>query len=485
MERLQPDAESLSFENSYAEQLPGTFIPLTPSGFPTPELVALNEPLAVELKLDPDALRPKIAEVVAGNTVPEGARPIALAYAGHQFGHFSPLLGDGRALLLGELIDREGQRRDLQLKGSGPTPFSRGGDGYAALGPVLREFLVSEAMHHLGVMTTRSLAAITTGRPIYREHPLPGAVLARVARSHLRVGTFELFGQRGEQRIVHQLARYALERHYSGELNDAATVEAALLRAVAKAQGTLIADWMLVGFVHGVMNTDNVAISGETIDYGPCAFLDAYVPSTVFSSIDQGGRYAYQNQPAIGQWNLARFAEALLPLIDPEPDQALEIAEKCLALQKAAFEARFFSGMLAKLGIVDPRDADIELVQSVLQHMQAEQVDYTLFFRELAQSLRDSSAVNEPALVAWRKRVTAEGEKPDDVAQRMDAINPLYIPRNHKVEEALSSASEGDLKPFETLLSLVRSPFEQHDVDSSYSEPAPPSFGPYRTFCGT
>lgn len=485
METTKRGAMGLALQSSHTEQLPGTFVPVAPAGFPAPKLVAFNEDLATELGLDAAALRSTMAEVVAGNRTPEGARPIALAYAGHQFGYFSPLLGDGRALLLGELVGGGGERHDLQLKGSGPTPFSRGGDGYAALGPVLREFLVSEAMHHLGVSTTRSLAAITTGQNIYRDRPLPGAVLARTARSHLRVGTFELFGRRGDRETVRKLARYALERHYPEARKEGETVETALLRAVAEAQGKLIADWMRVGFVHGVMNTDNVSVAGETLDYGPCAFLDHYVPTTVFSSIDETGRYAFDNQAAIGQWNLARFAEVLLPLLHPDPERAMEIAEDCLTLQQRAFDAHFRSGMLAKLGIVAPRKEDTELLYSVLSYLEAERLDYTEFFRGLSEKLRNDAAIDAPMWVAWKKRVLCDGENPQNVATRMEAVNPLYIPRNHKVEEALSAALEGNLAPFETLLSLVRNPFLDHGVDPSYTQPAPPSFGPYRTFCGT
>ena len=475
-------------ENSYAEELGGTYVATELEGYPAAELVAWNRPLAEALGLDSDAPSELLADVVAGNVVPEGATPIALAYAGHQFGHLSPLLGDGRAALLGELIDPNGRRWDVQLKGSGPTAFSRGGDGRATLGPILRELLVSEAMHHLGVPTTRVLAAIETGQGVRRQTLLPGAALARVASSHLRVGTFELFARRGDEEKLRQLTEYALRRHFPASC-EAPNAALALLDRVADVQSELIAKWMLVGFVHGVMNTDNFTISGETIDYGPCAFMDAYDPRTVFSSIDHGGRYAYRNQPGIGAWNLARLAEALLPMIDPEPERGVELANERIAAFQRDYEARFRAGLRRKLGWSGAQPDDDALATEILEWMHANGEDFTGFFRRLAASLRGADAgpapEEPPVLRRWRERALGEAGSASAVADGMDAINPLYIPRNHKVEEALSAAHDGDMAPFETLLGLVREPFVAHDVAPDYTRPADAGHGPYRTFCGT
>ncbi len=476
---------SLRFENTYAERLEGAYAPVALTPAPRPSLVAFNAPLAVELGLDPEAVRDEVLGIVSGASVPDSARVLAMAYAGHQFGHLSPLLGDGRAALIGELIDARGRRRDLHLKGSGRTPFSRGGDGRATLGPVLRELLVAEGMHGLGIPTSRVLAAATTGERVRREEPLPGAVLARVAASHLRVGTFELFAARRDGAMVERLIDYALERHFP-ERRGAETPALALLEGVAEVQARLIAQWMGVGFVHGVMNTDNFTISGETIDYGPCAFLDAYDPAAVFSSIDRGGRYAYANQPAIGAWNLARFAEALLPHIDPDPEVAASLAIARVEAYMAAVAAHRRAGMNRKIGL--PEDADEELVAGLLARMAEARLDYTSTFRQLARGLVSPDAIPE-ALAGWADgwlaAIDAAGAPRDEVAARMDAENPIYIPRNHKVEEALAAAHDGDYGPFEAMVEVLRDPFTARDVDPSYAEPAPASFGPYTTFCGT
>ncbi|MCB0183395.1 MAG: YdiU family protein, partial [Caldilineaceae bacterium] len=375
------------FDNSYARELEGFYVPWEGAKVPAPTIIKLNEPLAEELQLIPAELKSaEGAAILAGATAPTGATPLAQAYAGHQFGGFSPQLGDGRALLIGEVIDRHGRRRDIHLKGSGRTPFSRGGDGKAVLGPVLREYLMGEAMYALGIPTTRALAAVTTGETIYREGPQPGAVLARVASSHLRVGTFQYFAAHGGEEKIRQLADYAIQRHYP-ELADAANPYVELFRAVRDRQAQLIAQWMSVGFIHGVMNTDNMAISGETIDYGPCAFMDAYNPKTVFSSIDTGGRYAYGNQPGIAQWNLARFAETLLPLIDANQEDAVRIATAELHDFADAYRGYWLAAMRQKLGLTTEVEGDLELVNDLLTVLAEQEVDFTKFFRRLAKAV--------------------------------------------------------------------------------------------------
>lgn len=476
---------TLRFEHTFHARLEGAYAPVALRGFPDATTVAFNRPLAEELGLADQ--EQAIAAVVAGTDVPEPDRVLAMAYAGHQFGHLSPLLGDGRAALVGELVDPRGRRRDLHLKGSGRTPFSRGGDGRAALGPVLREMLVAEAMHHLGVPTSRVLAALSTGDEVQRETRLPGAVLGRVAASHLRVGTFELFALRRDGAMIERLVDYALERHFPEAGEESSEPPALrLLDAVMDAQATLVARWMHVGFVHGVMNTDNFTVSGETLDYGPCAFMDTYDPATVFSSIDRGGRYAFGNQPGIAAWNLARFAETLLLHIAPAPEDALAIATERIEGFQATLDARWRAGMRRKIGLPDSaEDAEADaLVVRLLDLMQDASLDFTGTFRTLADVLRGGSAP-EP-LSAWvedwkntlRDTTTA-------TAEAMDRINPLYIPRNHKVEEALAAAHEGDYRPYETLLEAVRQPFASQNLDASYRAPAPASFGPYQTFCGT
>ncbi|MCW1969710.1 MAG: YdiU family protein, partial [Anaerolineae bacterium] len=454
------------FDNSYAEQLDGFYVLWQATPAPKPALVKLNRALAHELNLDAEALMGEAgAAIFSGNVTPTGAKPLAQAYAGHQFGGFSPQLGDGRALLLGEVIDRNGQRRDLQFKGSGRTPFSRGGDGKAAIGPMLREYIIGEAMHALGIRSTRALAVVSTGAPVQRETRLPGAVLTRVAASHIRVGTFQFFAARGDIDKVRRLADYTITRHYPA-LRDAANPYLALLQTVSEAQAALVARWMLVGFIHGVMNTDNMAISGETIDYGPCAFMDHYEPNTVFSSIDTHGRYAYINQPGIARWNLARFAETLLPLISDNDDQAVKLATDVINQFTEHYGRHWLSGMRAKLGLAEAEAGDAALVNDLLAILQAQGADYTLSFRHLAEAaLGDADAVwaqiGESGrfaqwLVQGRARFGRETLTATARAEAMNRVNPLYIPRNHKVEQALDAATtRQDYAPFEALLDAL------------------------------
>lgn len=458
-----------------------------------PALLVLNEPLAVDLGLDPDWLRsPDGLRLLVGTQLPDGAAPAAQAYAGHQFGGFVPRLGDGRALLLGELVDARGRERDLHLKGSGRTPFARGGDGLAAIGPMLREYVISEAMHALHIPTTRALAVVATGNPVYRETVLPGAVLARVAASHLRVGSFQYaamhWQQTGDVDLLRRLADHAIARHHPGAA-DAENRYLALLDAVIAVQADLVARWMLVGFVHGVMNTDNMTISGETIDYGPCAFMEGFDPQTVFSSIDSSGRYAYGNQPAVALWNLTRFAEALLPLLDQDVDRAVELAQASLSTFQERYNAGWSEGMAAKLGLSGaPADAVADPVTDLLPQLRQSRVDHTLFYRWLATAARGDAEpvrgefIDLAAFDAWLARWRAADPDPD----AMDRVNPLYIPRNHLVEEALSAATAGDLGPFQRLLDVVRSPFEERPGLERYAEPGAREFtDSFQTFCGT
>ncbi len=477
----------LDLQHSYAEQLEGLYAPVEPEGFPSPSLLMLNRPLAEALGLDPTALEAHGAQWLSGAQVPPGARPIAQAYAGHQFGSFNPQLGDGRALLLGEVIDPGGRRHDLQLKGSGLTPFSRRGDGRAALDSALREYILSEAMQALGIPTTRSLAVVTTGETLARRGGLPGAVLTRVAGSHLRVGTLEYFASRRQHEQLRRLVDYALTRHYP-EHRDAERPAQALLEAVAEAQGQLVARWMMVGFIHGVMNTDNVALSGETIDYGPAAFMDVYDPRTAFSQIDHHGRYAYGNQPTIGAWNLARMAEALLELLHDDEREATRIAQASLERYGKAIADTWVEGMGAKLGLEEPSREDGDLFQSLLDAMHTEKVDYTSTFRGLADGLAaGTSPFQQPAGTEWTERWIQRlaGADRTRAAARMNATNPIYIPRNHKVEEALEAAVEGDLAPTQALLEVLQRPFERQPGREDYADPAPEAFGPYQTHCNT
>ena len=490
------DGVTFNFENSFARELDGFFVPCEAAKAPEPRLLLFNRPLAEELCLKSSELNTPIgAEIFSGNKLPQGAEPLAQVYAGHQFGNFSPQLGDGRALLLGEIIDKAGKRQDVQLKGSGRTPFSRGGDGKAALGPVLREYLISEAMYAIGVPTTRSLAAVSTGEKVFRETPLPGAVLTRVATSHLRVGTFEFFAARGEFDKVRRLADYAISRHYP-EVVDAANPFLAFFKSVAHAQLSLVAHWMSIGFIHGVMNTDNTAISGQTIDYGPCAFMDTFSPATVFSSIDTQGRYAYGNQPSILIWNLCRLAETLLPLIDDEKDAAVELVTEEVHDFEREFKNIWLNLMRRKIGLNTEEEGDFELIQMLLNAMQEGEADFTLTFRRLSQAMlgdRASPGVlfSNPAPydlweAKWMSRLQNERIEPGRRVAMMDKVNPIYIPRNHRVEEALSIAvEEGDLTEFKNLLSIVSEPFNEIAGREKYAGPAPKTNVPYRTFCGT
>jgi uncharacterized protein YdiU (UPF0061 family) len=429
-----------------------------------------------------------------GNVVPAGATPVAQAYAGHQFGGYSPRLGDGRALLLGEVLDVHGRRRDLHLKGSGRTPFARGGDGKAAVGPMLREYVVGEAMHALAIPTTRALAVVATGDRVRRETLLPGAVLVRVAASHLRVGTFQFAAAQGDPDLLRRLADHAIARHHP-HARDAERPYLTFFEAVVEAQASLVASWMLVGFIHGVMNTDNMAISGETIDYGPCAFMEAYDPATVFSSIDHGGRYAYGNQPGIAQWNLARLGETLLPLLDADLQAAVAAATEVLHGFAARYQEHWDRGMRAKLGLGDRAPQDEALVDDLLVVLQAQRVDFTAFFRALAAAARGDekplrALAAEPAaleswLGRWRAELASTGAELRRAAEAMDEVNPVYVPRNHLVEDALAAATAGDLAPFERLVDVLSAPFEERPGLELYAAPAPPDFGAYQTFCGT
>ncbi|MCJ2094502.1 YdiU family protein [Methylobacterium sp. J-072] len=488
----------IPFDNSYARLPERFYAARAPTPVAAPRLIRLNRALAEDLGLDPDWLAgPEGVAALAGNQVPDGATPLAAAYAGHQFGQFVPQLGDGRAVLLGEVVDRAGQRRDIQLKGSGPTPFSRRGDGRAALGPVLREYLVSEAMAALGIPTTRALAAVATGEPVVRETLLPGAVLTRVAASHIRVGTFQFFAVRGDVEGLRALANHVLARHYP-EAAGAEKPYRALLEGVVARQAALVARWLLVGFVHGVMNTDNMSVAGETIDYGPCAFLDAYDPRTVFSSIDQHGRYAYGEQPRIALWNLTRLAETLLPLLAADETEAVAEAEAVLAGYAPRFEAAYHSGLNAKLGLTDLRDGDPALAGDLLKRMAENQADFTRTFRALcaAASNPEADAAVRDLFVDptaydgwasnWRQRLAQEARAPAAAEAAMRRVNPAFIPRNHRVEAMIAAALErGDFAPFEELLTVLSRPYDDQPAMARYAE-APEGGGVgYRTFCGT
>jgi len=468
-----------TFDNSYTRLPDRLFARQSPVPVASPGLIAVNEDLARALGIDPESIT---AEVIAGNVLPEGADPIAQLYAGHQFGNWVPQLGDGRAVLLGEVIDSHGTRRDIQLKGAGRTPFSRGGDGRAWLGPVLREYVVSEAMHALGIPTTRALAAATTGEEVYREGPMPGAVLARVAASHIRVGTFQALAARRDSEGLAALAEHAIARHYpeaDGPLG--------LLAAVAQAQAELIAGWMSVGFIHGVMNTDNMTISGETIDYGPCAFMDAYHGATVFSSIDRMGRYAYQNQPDIAMWNLAQLASALLPLIDPDEEAAIAAAQAALDGFAPAFRAAWLARFRAKLGLTRAEEGDEALIVGLLQRMSTSGADFTNTFRALAVNGDASELVSDAGAWEswapdWQARLARE---PGDSAATMRAANPAVIARNHRVEEMIAAAVEGDFAPFHRLMAVLAKPFDDGPETDAFATPPRPEERVRQTFCGT
>jgi serine/tyrosine/threonine adenylyltransferase len=470
------------FEDSYARQLPGLSLPWTAAAAPAPELLALNEELAAELGVDPAALREPSGVALLAGQAPDGVRTVAQAYAGHQFGVYVPRLGDGRAVLLGEVIDTQGRRRDLHLKGSGRTPFARGGDGKAVVGPMLREYLMGEAMHGLGIPTTRALAVVATGEWVRRERALPGAVLTRVAASHLRVGTFQYAAGSGDRDLLRGLADYAIARHYP-EAAGAPNRYLDLYRRVVEAQASLVARWMLVGFIHGVMNTDNTTISGETIDYGPCAFMDAFDPATVFSSIDDSGRYAYGNQPRLLQWNLARLGETLLPLLDEDSDAALEAATEVLNGFAAAYERHWTEGLAAKLGLAAP---DQELADDIFRLMLSQQVDFTRFFRALSDGTARALFTEPEPFDAWaaRREVLLPADRAA-VAIAMERVNPIYVPRNHRVEEALTAAARGEMAPFHRLVDVVSRPFTERPGLADYVGPAPAGGASYITYCGT
>jgi uncharacterized protein YdiU (UPF0061 family) len=484
------------FQHSYSALPRKFYVRVSPTPVTDPRLLVLNRPLAEDLGLEPNALEPEAAAVFSGNLPPEDADPIAMAYAGHQFGVFVPSLGDGRAILLGELQGRDGVLRDLQLKGAGRTPFSRGGDGRAVIGPMLREYLVSEAMHVLGVPTTRSLAVITTGEQVFRERALPGAVLTRVAAGHVRVGTFQYFAARGDQDAVRELLQYVIGRYYPAA-GEAEVPALAVLKEVVQRQVALVTDWMLLGFIHGVMNTDNMAISGETIDYGPCAFMDNYDPKTVFSSIDQGGRYAYANQPLIAQWNLARFAETLLFMIDPAPEKAVALATEVLEPFVAEFNARFLAGMRCKLGLSSVADGDAALIKRLLGAMQDAGADFTLTFRTLAQAAESpgeptrwralfaASPALEGWLREWQERIAGDPQSASDRIASMRAANPAFIPRNHRVQAALDAAESGDYSLFRELLEILQRPYDDQPEFAAYTLPPQPCERVLQTFCGT
>lgn len=485
------------FDNSYA-QLPARFYQrCMPTPVGKPRLIAFNPALAAELGMIQGVADTGLADIFAGNRTPEGADPLAMAYAGHQFGNFVPQLGDGRAILLGEVIDSSGIRRDIQLKGSGPTPFSRNGDGRAALGPVIREYIVSEAMHALGVRTTRSLAAVITGEPVYRETVLPGAIVARVAASHVRIGTFEYFAARGDHDAVQRLADYVVDRHYP-EAKKSANPYVTLLESVLEAQAKLVAHWMQLGFIHGVMNTDNMTISGETIDYGPCAFMDYYDPMMVFSSIDIQGRYAFGNQPAIAQWNLARLAEALLPLLASTPDKAIGVAKEVLGTFFARFRLHWLTGMRGKLGLTVEEEGDLSLIETLLNLMHRNQADYTLTFRLLCNAAHESADAGPLKdlfteqqaytewMARWHERLARQSQSATARVQAMRRVNPACIPRNHRIEQVIAAAVEqGDFGPMTRLHHVLSTPYEEQKDYAEYALPPSPSERVQQTFCGT
>lgn len=474
-------------ELSYADLPELFYVYVNPTVMPEPRTVVFNSELAESLGLNPALLgNPESDAMFAGNILPPNAEPLAQAYAGHQFGHFTTL-GDGRAILLGEQITPAGERMDIQFKGSGRTPFSRGGDGRAALGPMLREYIISEAMHALGIPTTRSLAVVTTGEVVRRETPLPGAILTRVASSHIRVGTFQWAAANQNPAAIEALLKYTAQRHFP-DLADAENLALSFFEAVMERQSQLIAKWMCVGFIHGVMNTDNMAISGETIDYGPCAFMDAYNASTVFSSIDHQGRYAYSNQPPVAQWNLARLAETLLTLMDPSPNRALELANETILRWTDRYERHWLAGMRSKLGIFNEEIEDADLIHTLLEWMEKSGADFTNTFRDLSPNCLLNA---EPEFVEWHARwvdrLKRQPQSFEESQTLRQSHNAVIIPRNHKVEEALTAATEQeDFKPMQNLLAALAKPYDyKMDIHSSYSLAPDPGAPPYRTFCGT
>ena len=497
MTHLDNQAGHFNFDNSYARLPDRFFSRVSPSPVTAPRLIRFNDRLARRLNLNAGCFAADGVSILSGNTLASGSAPLAMAYAGHQFGNFVPQLGDGRAILLGEVLDQDGQRFDIQLKGAGPTPYSRRGDGRAALGPVLREYILSEAFAALGIPATGALAAVTTGEYVYRDPPAPGAVLTRVAASHVRVGTFQYFAARNDVEALRVLADYVIARHYPQAAQDKNRFSALLDLVIARQAG-LIAQWMHVGFIHGVMNTDNMSIAGETIDFGPCAFIDTYHPGTVYSSIDQTGRYAYSNQPRIAQWNLTRFAETLIPLLADDQEAAVAIAQQAINDFGAHYEAAYEEGFRAKLGFLQPQPDDVKLGLDLLERMAANSADFTVTFRRLcdaavdqdgASSVRslfsDPSAFDAWALL-WRERLAREG---CDAIQRRDvmrAANPAFIPRNHLVEEAIVAAVSGDdFRPFEDLLEVLSRPYDDQPESARYTAPPTPEQVVHQTFCGT
>jgi uncharacterized protein YdiU (UPF0061 family) len=486
MLKPSPTTPPIAFDNSYARLPARFFAPQAPSSAPEPRLIRLNAALAVELGIDPAALS---VDMLSGNRVPDGAEPIAMAYAGHQFGNWAPQLGDGRAVLLGEVIGRDGIRRDIQLKGAGRTPFSRRGDGKAALGPVLREYIVSEAMAALGIRTTRALAAVTTGERIFRDDILPGAILTRVAQSHVRIGTFEYFGNRGDTDGVRVLTDYMIDRHYP-EAAKADNPTLAFFEAVIGRVAELVASWQSIGFIHGVMNTDNMSIAGETIDYGPCAFMDTFDPATVYSSIDTQGRYAYGNQPQIAHWNLSRLAGALAPLLDADQDAAIKRAQDALNTFPARFDAAYLGRFRQKLGLTEAHPDDAALIRDFLADMAEGQADFTLTFRRLGDHL-DEGAAGMPDAVKewtgrWRSRLAREDVDPATRKTLMRAANPAFIPRNHRIEAVIRAAqTEGDFTPMDRLMTVLATPFDDQVAFAEFADPPLPDEVVLRTFCGT
>ena len=480
----------ISFDNSYHRALEGLYLDAPPTRVSAPQMIKFNERLAVELGLDADALRDDAA-LFSGNDLASGSQPLAMAYAGHQFGNFVPQLGDGRAILLGEVIDVNGKRRDIQLRGAGPTPFSRRGDGRAALGPVLREYILSEAMFALGIPTTRALAAVLSGDQVYRQPVSPGAVFTRVASSHIRVGTFQFFAARGDVASLKRLADYVIERHYP-HARHTARPYLALLESIMDRQARLIAKWMSVGFIHGVMNTDNMAVSGETIDFGPCAFMDAYDPDKVFSSIDANGRYSFSNQSIIAQWNLARLAETPLPLIDEDGQVAVDLATPLLEAFPAAFEGYWLAEYRCKLGLGLALDGDKILIQDWLHLLHKNAVDFTMAFRSLSEANLESARVlfiDHHAFDQWHQRWQARLAKEDTSAtthlEIMRLVNPAYVPRNHRVEEVIVAALAGDFAPFHKLVQVLEKPFEDQPEFAEYQTPPLDTELVSQTFCGT
>ena len=476
-------------ERTYSK-LPGVFFSkLSPTPVSRPEILLFNQKLAEEIGLDLSVLsEEERTQLLSGNLVPKGIEPFAQAYAGHQFGNFT-MLGDGRALMLGEHLTPSGQRLDLQFKGSGKTPYSRGGDGRAALGPMLREYLISEAMHALGIPTTRSLAVVATGESVYRESELPGAILTRTAGSHIRVGTFEFASLHEDKAMTQALLDYLIDRHFP-EIREEENKAISVLRAAIDQQIDLITHWMRVGFIHGVMNTDNMALSGETIDYGPCAFMDVFSPDTVFSSIDHRGRYAFANQPYVAQWNLARLAESLLPLIHDERQDAIAGAEESLNAFEPAYKDKWLAMMGTKLGLAEADKQDERLVTDLLDWMHSNGADYTNTFRDLGRQVLPENQLYQSETFEtwhrrWQERLGGEGRSLDSSLSLMRSVNPVVIPRNHKVEEALQAGEEGNLNPFRNLLKALESPYEEADHLAPYQVPPKPSEKVHQTFCGT